>query len=1244
MKICSISRRLLKALKSKKVRLALDFAIITLIGLAIFRNFLFSGYWPAGGDILGWISREYLFGHDFRWAYTWRPHSFGFSENIYIIDLFYMILHFLLNNPVFLIKLVMFLSFIFAGFSAYIFAFRYTRNNLASLSAALVYTLNQWVASQLTEAHLAILISYVIFPAIFLLFDRALTSGKLRHSLLLSFGLVLLVAGFHPECTIIYGTTLALFLTIYLIYPSNSEPFIFRVKRALKVTLISATFAFFLSAFFTIPFILNVNAPYFSTEYSYFIEDCYNISYKNVTDAFVLRAIENWGYVNVLTNVYSGLALKNFPIYTLLSFIFSLAILVVFIFKPNRHTIFFIMLLFISIVIAMGPYSFLGEIFVWAWFNVPHFAVFRAASRWVMIAALAHSYFISNLVSLASNYLPKKSEKTIPANHSNLNEVEMEKRNKKFKSFILPFGSNTLNFKKVKKFAKFSGIFLILIILISGFVSCAFLFSQGLQVHRLPKHYTAPYYWISNQTGDFKIVTVNNSPAEWECLEAETDFAFPGMLTEIGWWHDIGYESPFIHDKPVLQDGGWSFPSRWFVDYLRFKVARQSLTENLFKILGIFGYKYIVIPCYAKERIREFFMKQKGGEIVYNCSNSLILENKFYTPRFFAAKEKSIVVGGLESFLTLTKMENFNFSRNALFFGDKNEVILKECSFKDYDFLIFVNSDILDLIMLSMKDSLIKASDYGFKSINYTKYWVKWLSWRTAGGFVYWGDVLTTNGKNIVKIPFNLEKDGNYTLWIRIAFAPHRGKLTITLDELFERKIKTEANFWSKLQWINLTSLKLKRGSHIITIKNDGTGFNDIDAIAIIENSKFQEQKRKILEAIENSEFSILYLIEAENNFLKTLDSVWKSEPFPYNDCLIYPLEKGKNIAYLGNVSASSESDAHMARNAVDGDLTTRWASLKGLPQWIQIEWEEKQKIRGVKINFEWAYAREYAIQVWNGTAWINWLTVKENNEYKRIHVFPRAVETDKIRILFTNAPAYNMVSIWELEVYSEQIVTEKTKIYITREGNCQFFARVFKGPQYGVLHLAVDDKILNASCYSENLGFEWLNLGSLYLGEGEHEIGIGATGDVELDLIAVASTKDGKQLDSLAELFQESAEKPVVSFERINPCLYKVHVEAEEPFILVFSDSYHPLWRAILDDGTEIKPVNLYHIVNGFFINKTGKFDLTVRFIGQDYVDLGFKVSLATFIVVLVLLAIPERTYLKIRKKIVDLKREDYS
>ena len=94
-------RLLLNALSSKIARITIDFIVIVLIGLLVFRNFLFSCYWPAGGDILGWISRVYLFGHDLRWTYTWRPHSFGFPENIHLIDFFCMLLYNLLKDPIF---------------------------------------------------------------------------------------------------------------------------------------------------------------------------------------------------------------------------------------------------------------------------------------------------------------------------------------------------------------------------------------------------------------------------------------------------------------------------------------------------------------------------------------------------------------------------------------------------------------------------------------------------------------------------------------------------------------------------------------------------------------------------------------------------------------------------------------------------------------------------------------------------------------------------------------------------------------------------------------------------------------------------------------------------------------------------------------------------------------------------------------------------------------------------------------
>ena len=51
-----------------------------------------------------------------------------------------------------------------------------------------------------------------------------------------------------------------------------------------------------------------------------------------------------------------------------------------------------------------------------------------------------------------------------------------------------------------------------------------------------------------------------------------------------------------------------------------------------------------------------------------------------------------------------------------------------------------------------------------------------------------------------------------------------------------------------------------------------------VDTIAIIEASSFHEQKKSILETIRNGKFSILYLLEAEINFLENPYSIWNVE------------------------------------------------------------------------------------------------------------------------------------------------------------------------------------------------------------------------------------------------------------------------------------------------------------------------------------------------------------------------------
>ena len=1210
------------ALKNKFV--ILNFLAILAVAVIIFRNFLFTDEWPGGGDVLGFISRAYLYGKDFRWLLMWRPYSFGFVEGINFMDFFLMLLYSIFRDPSWTIKTFMFLSYLTAGFSMYIFAYRHTRVHAASLVASLVYILNQWLFSQLTEAHVDIVFSYALAPLIFITLDKALNTGKLRDVLLLSISLSLFATSFHPECIVIYGVFLILFVVFFILYPTKMETAQIRFLRFLKVCLPSALIVFLFSAFFLIPFFMNVRSPYFHPSYEYPLEDAYLCSYSNMSDAFTLRAVERWGYINIL-DVHSEIGVLDFPLYSVLFVIFFLAYCVLLI-RRNRYTIFFAVSMLISIFIAKGPNSPLGQVFIWAWLNIPHFAIFRAANRWVMMAIFSHAFFISLLTCYLIDYIKKKKH---VQKDEFLFKVKLDTSSfSKNRRFAFSVDSLNVFLKKFRKVLYFLGVIFLILIFLSGFLSCFWFFSQGLQVYTPPKQYLAPYEWLSLQNDDYKVVSVGRSSHEWMVSPDEySDFASSAMWTTIGWGHDIGFDSVFIHDKPVLQDGGWDFMPRQFVDHLRFRLAREHLTDNLFKILGPFAYKYIVIPPYATDKAREFFLNQEGYQTIYN-DTAIILQNEYAMPRIFAVTNSMFAVGGLESFDALCKIEGFNLNETTLFFAS---VLSDSGSFESetldkFQAVSFINSDVLDLAMLSFTGgkNFIFAGNYGVPSINYTAYWVKMASWRRVGASVLGGDTLTTSGKNRIDLPFELDTAGYHDLWLRIGFAPSRGKLNIYVDGEPIQEIRTEAPLWSKLAWVNITRLNLAKGTHSVTLENDGTGYNDIDAIVVVKSSELESRINEIMQTLQHFQGRILYLYEAESVFLDSCSKSWTWTVKPCNGYMVRSESLGLNVAPFASANTSSISWADDysfgAQYANDDDMHTRWASEKSVvPQWLELTWEEPQQLLGVRLFFENAYAKDYSIQTWNGTGWVTQIEVTENNALDRTHVFAESVETNKLRIYVTAFSIHDRVSLWEFQAFSPGATSSSAKITIPREGNYILAARIAKGPSHGTLYFNVSGNLYPISCNSPTSQFEWCEIGPIFFEAGEHSISVGGVGLVELDEFLICSLKEGETYLTLNDLFSFRDPQVSISYEQVNSCLFRVHVDANEPFTLIFSDTYNSLWKAFVD-GDEISSNLAYSVVNSFHINKTGQFTVTIYFTGQHYADLGLMVSIVSFVSVFTL------------------------
>ena len=126
-----------------------------------------------------------------------------------------------------------------------------------------------------------------------------------------------------------------------------------------------------------------------------------------------------------------------------------------------------------------------------------------------------------------------------------------------------------------------------------------------------------------------------------------------------------------------------------------------------------------------------------------------------------------------------------------------------------------------------------------------------------------------------------------------------------------------------------------------------------------------------------------------------------------------------QNLALNKSVNSSSdESGVLTASNAVDGNLTTRWASAFSDPQWIRVDLGTATDISQVVLHWEDAYANQFQIQVSNNGQ--SWTTVfSETNGNGGIDTIPfSTVSARYVRMYGTQRATVYGYSLFEFEVY----------------------------------------------------------------------------------------------------------------------------------------------------------------------------------------------------------------------------------
>lgn len=140
-----------------------------------------------------------------------------------------------------------------------------------------------------------------------------------------------------------------------------------------------------------------------------------------------------------------------------------------------------------------------------------------------------------------------------------------------------------------------------------------------------------------------------------------------------------------------------------------------------------------------------------------------------------------------------------------------------------------------------------------------------------------------------------------------------------------------------------------------------------------------------------------------------------------------------------------------------------------------------------------------------------------------------------------------------------------------------------------------------------------WLTADPVRLNSGPTQVYVQAAGEAVMDACILYTNSAASTPDAL---FQETSPPAEISYELIDPTRYRVRVRAEHPFVLALAETYDPLW-VVSGPDLQVPSVPLYGVINGFFLNRTGSYEIIVEYQAQQWARFGTLLTSAAVIAV---------------------------
>jgi hypothetical protein len=1141
---------------------ALFFAAITFL---IFWGYLLPGNAIVGSDGMGPPADLAMMHEEGSYFSSWRAFAALGHLNYPspTLSAYYLVSMEWLNlSPLATTQMIIVSSFWLAGFAMYLCARRILDNNTAAMFAGFAYLFNQVFLSQVTEAHHYFLIGYALFPLLFLCIYIAINDLKRWTAVAIPILGMLYGTMVAPNLILITVVFLILFFALYVPLSKN-----WSWSRRAYATLVGVTTVLLLLLPTILAKYLSGGTPVLGTSYP--IEQAGYLSSYSLFHSFIMAASENsfifgssigqWPFIGSLWYIATFIALIV-PIVALSALLGK---------KRRTLVIALVIPAVIFMIVANGPNPPYGHVFTYLFKNIPLMDSIRVYSRFHLLTGFAIAMMLGVVIADISEIKPE------------INKL----RGRWGRAMRRIFISKEL--------------LICLVAFCLVFPSSAILTGE-VRTFEVPDSYIAPYEWVGEQDGSFRIINLPYQQIFYKSYMAHYD-GYPSTQTM-----DVGMYSPTYSKTPYVF--GLETENYWTFVGSTINGREYGYKEMSGLLGGTANVRYFVAQIYADPSQVDLFGSLsnitlaetfEGGASVYSNGEWAARVHTLDTICLVSGDRSIIptVMGLVLSDLT---------SDGVVMINQVEDQRTLEQLIGQADYIVVPNHDLIQLayeLSLWSDGQTIDLTDYGDKhTVDPKPGWIV-STVDEYSGYAS-GPTLVTTGRNAATLSVTAQESGDHDILLRVVYEPNAGRLNVTVDG---QRVLTTVPYASDYtsRWIRLEDVNLSKGSHLVTISNDGTGRISLERMMVMPHDLVEEKLTQVEQVLSDNSDKVVYVYSGalapqwdHNSYLN-----WQgTKGWGIADTLHFPVaDLTRNGTFIYDPNALNSIALWVGPEGVTLTPVYR-GSEDGRTYHTEFSLRYIGNPVGPSVGTVTVYGRNTTTGVTTIIGTGPLLKGSSPSSIYSNYSYELSVPEGYSNISLVAAPALGVddLCIDQLSITNSATSLPSMSINVPRDGN---YVLKVDGSSNASPYVIVDGTTYPLSRISDNMEFDLPNMTS-----GQHTVQFG------IDYIY------GAMLGSFQN--PPNASTAVASFERTSNLEYKVQVTSDGPTWILISESYNSLWEANLD-GKTLEHVKVNSMVNAYYIPEGGVHNITVTFKGQQVYDEMIVSIIAATIVSIIVLAV---------------------